>query len=391
MRSRGGRRHEFSVRDGLAALLEPVDPPAEAGGDLLAEERELARKGRWWRPWWLRTAVSEDWVPGRGGAVAAGFVLLALVGWLVFLMTGGGRSLVGVEEFGWDVSSDYSGSELAGRVLRAEEVEMALAFGEPVELGVSGMPVVIHGVTGIERELTPFEVDFFEEYGRGGFSGVPLGVNRVRWNAGPQGWGMWWKSEAIDRFAQPELAYTREGWRGKQELELQWAGDWLSDAALVVDRLEDPGVRVRGLGADLAAVLDRAMRRYPSLQEGGGVAAWGALPGKWVCSEDLELALSLGVTQGCPVLELQGVLGEVWGALGAVYLEMARMARLLNYMDGLSTEDYFRSGRVPSVYFGVVDLLEGEIVNLSTAVEKMRRLSVQRELYISVEFLRSGG
>lgn len=389
MSSVGGKR-QFSAVDGYAALLER-DAKGSGSEDLLAEERALAARGRWWKPWWLRSAAVGDWFPGRKGAWAAAAVLVALAGWLVYMMaTGGVRSGSGASG-PWEAPEDYTVNMEAGRVLRVGEVEVALAYGEPVELGVFGRPVVVHAGSGEERELTPLEVDFFEEHGRDGLAGVELGVNRVVWNPGPQGWGMWWREEAVERFSEPELLFTRERWREKQERELQWLAYRLEEAALVLNRLEDPLVRQRGIGAELAAVLDRMTDRYPSVREKRGVGAWAAAPTRWVCDEELELALTGGITQGCPGLDYRVVLSEVWGSGGAVYQELARLARLLNYLDGLSTEEYFGSGDVPGVFFGLVDLLEVEMLNLAVSVGELRRLSAEQQFFFSVEFFGDGG
>ena len=391
MRSRRAAR-EFSVVDGYAALVEKerMEPVPEA--DLLAEERRMAGSGRWWRPWWLTAGFSGEWLSGQRGTIMALAAVGALAGWLVWMMaTGGGRTGLGGDISGWDGDIDYSVSPEAGRFLRAGEVELGLAYGEPVELGLGGQPVVVHAGTGEERELTAMEVDFFEEHGGEGLDGVGMGVNRVLWNPGPQGWGMWWREMPVDRATDPELGFTRSGWLVKQESELQWLVWRFQDASLVLDRLDDPLVRHRGLGAELAAVLDRIVGRYPIVGEERGVMPWAGVPTRWVCVEDLEFAANGGITQGCPTVSYVGAVSEVWGSAGAVFREMSEIARLLNYMDGLATGDYYQSGLVPDLYFGLVDLVEVEVVNLGRAVGNLRRVSLDEGMFFSVDLFGDGG
>lgn len=391
MRTRRASR-DFSVADGYAALLEKDRSESVPASDLLAEERELAAGSRWWRPWWLRAGFSGEWLAGQRGTVLALAAMAALGGWLVWMMaTGGGRTGLGGDVSGWDGDVDYSVSREAGRVLRAGEVELGLAYGEPLRLGGGGLPVVVHHGTGDERELTPMEVEFYQEHGSEGFAGVPLGVNQVLWNPGPQGWGMWWRESDVEAVTRPQLGFTRNGWLDKQESELQWLLWRFEEAALVLDRLEDPLVRQRGLGAELAVVLDRVVDRYPVVAERRGVMAWAGIPTRWVCLEELEFAATQGITQGCPSTSYVGALSEVWGSAGALFEDLSETARLLNYLDGLSTNDYFESGKVPDLYLGLLDTVQVEVVNLGYAVRGLRFLSGYEGLYFSVDVFGDGG
>ena len=384
------RKARFSVFDGLAALVED-DRAKQGEEDLLAEERELARKAPWWRPWWLGFAVNGDWFRGRRGTWAAVVVFGAIGVWLLWMVAVGGPPGTEGRVFGDAVpDEEYAVSGEAGRVLRAEEVGLALAYGEPVELGLYGRPVVVHGVTGEERELTSLEVSFVEEHGPEGLSGVNLGENYGVWNPGPRGLGMWWREDPVARYARAELAFTREGWREKQELELRWLAERLEDAVEVVSRLETPAERQRGVGLELAAVLDRIGDRYPSVRERRGVAPWAALPRRWVCDEGLEFGITGGITQGCPVPELQVAVSELWGSAGAVYGELAELARMLNYLDGLTTEQYYEGGEILSVYYRMVDILEVEMASMAAAAAGLRYLSSEREFYFAVDFFDSG-
>ena len=357
---------------------------------MLAEERALSRRGAWWRPWWIKFAFNGDWFRGKTGTWAGIAVLAVLGGWLVYSMGSGGPGAAG-SGFGEPVpDGEYEISGEAGRILKAGETQVAVAYGEPVELGAFGRPVVLHGATGLERELTVLEVDFYEEYGGGGLSGVPLGENYVRWNPGPSGLGMWWRELPVERFGEAELAFTRKGWRSKQEFELQWLADRLEEAVEVISRMDDPMVRQRGTGVELAAVLDRIGDRYPSVRERRGSASWAALPWRWVCDEKLEFAVTGGITQGCPVVEYQVALSEVWGSAGALYREMAEMARLMNYLDGMSTAEYFEGGEFLGVFYRMVDMIEVEMVSMAVGAAELRRVSAEREFFFAVDFFESG-
>ena len=383
---------QFSAIDGYAALLERDRMEEVPSADLLAEEREMASQSRWWRPWWLRAGFSGEVFTGQKGTVMAVVLLAGVGGLLVWMMaTGGGRSGLGGDLSAWDGNGEYSLPGDAGRVLRAAEVEVALAFGEPVELGVGGLPVVVHAATGVERELTVMEVDFFHDHGTQSLGGVELGTNQVVWNPGPQGWGMWWRETAVEEVARPELGFTREGWRIKQEEEMEWLFRRLESAFLVLNRLEDPLVRERGLGAELGLVLDSIVDRYPIVRERRGVVAWAGIPLSWVCLEELEFGSTGGISQGCPSVEYQQAVSEVWGSAGALFVDLSGTARLLSYMDGLSTHDYFRSGKVPELYLGLIDTIEVEGVNLGFAVRALRILSGYEGMYFSVELFGDGG
>lgn len=392
---RAGRKHEFGFSQGLAALLED-DSKSKADGageDLLAEERELRRRGKWWWPWWLTFAMNGDWFTGRKGLWASVVAMVFLGGLFLWaVVSGAGTSREG---YAWDGdgaggSFDYTVDRMAGGELRPHEVALAAAYGEPGVIGPGGMPLITHRGSGLERELTALEVDFYDRFGESGVSGVEKGRDSVWWNPGPNGWGMWWRETPAEEVVAARLGFTREGWRARQEAELQWLADRLEEALVVVGRLEDPLVRERGLGGELTGVLAQVERRHPEIGERRGVAVWAGVPLQWECWEDLELRVNWGVSQGCPGGELVSAVSEVWGSAGAVYSKLGELGAEMSFLDGLDSEAYYGSWRVAGVFYGMVDLLEVELLNLGLAVAEMRRLSGMQELFIAVDFFGTG-
>ena len=282
-----------------------TDPPEGRGvfRDILAEER-LRPRGAvgLWRPWtWVRWALC-------GYAVLAGCAVLAVV-WLAVTVLGGSAGNPNYAAYVGRMDAAGGGRVAeAGRELTPWERELAGRYGEPLHLGAGGLPMVEHGVTGERRELTPLEMEFDEDRGY-----QELEDGRVRFSPGPRGWGLWWPHQ--DEWAEPApLSFDRSGWRRQQERELRVGLGYVLTGLDIIQEYEAEPWR-RGVSALLWQQVRAFEQRHYAASRSG---RWAELPARWQCDEELERALTEGVTAGCPQRALNLALERVWRLLGQI-------------------------------------------------------------------------
>ena len=114
---------------------------------------------------------------------------------------------------------------------------------------------------------------------------------------------------------------------------------------------------------------------------------WYYVPKQWLCSDSLESALRAGVTQGCPPVEFDFLLVDVWSALGAVADRLWGISLMAVEMDAAGPLDVYQSGVIPDHAAAHLELIR-DIEELIVSVERLQYMAVQHRLPISVHFLR---
>ena len=236
------------------------------------------------------------------------------------------------------------------------------------------MPVVEFS-SGNVRELTPVEAEFespfrFEEAGYGD----------VLWNPGPRGWGMWWEDQREREMLWAERVFSRLRWRDKQEEELGVAA-WAVSLGLAMLLYVDWEVWEVGIGEPLVHLMEWMEERYPLGERG----YWSGVPGRWVCADQLEVALTQGVTQGCPGEEYEALLRESWVRLGVVADLLLGIGRVIQVADGMNTGELYDSEVRSRLGFYVLDLGR-EWGRMESAFRDMREGTAWRGLPVDVEF-----
>lgn len=343
------------------------EPSGEPGADILSAERERRLRRRRG----LRSLLPGSWLTGRFGiAVLCIFIL-------------GGAGLIGFQRFAGPDRIQAAPAPAradrhpeSGRDLTVSEYSLAARYGQPLHLGDGGLPVVRLLGTGMERELTPLEMDLE------GFHSVrasPRG--RIVQVPGPRGWGMWWTDRSERKLLRPRLSFDRLSWVEKQEDELvrlslgvQW-GVW------AVSQL-DLAVWRRGAGEPLLELLDEVRRPYPSAQQG----YWSAVPGMWQCDLELEMDLHQGVTPGCPGDEYLEALRAAWDTGGVMVDRLERIARMVERMDRAGSEELYRSTMRSSLAYEIADL-PGYAADFDRSLAELRRVSHEWDLYIHADFM----
>ena len=317
-----------------------MERPAEPV-DILAEERE--RRSSFWK-----RVRAGPWPVGRLGVVVlVGF----LAGGLLFaaVARGGSGEFEGYSV--WDDGQLPLGSDAVVGEATVDDVVMGWMFGEPRGVGVNGLPVVDHKDTGVTRELTPVEVEFYEDSGGDWVPFLPGEEGRVVWAPGPDGWGMWWEHDPVLEALSGGMVFDRRGWVEKQRSELQAAVDDLGVAVLGLMEMEFDPWR-KGVSDDMYWALERVRERYPMVEAG---APWSAVPSQWRCSDQLELAVWGSVTNGCPPDNLNSALSEVWGRLGAMVEELYGISRLGVAMDNMRLSTHYDMGVLQQQGLAVIE------------------------------------
>lgn len=327
-----------SWRDRLPGAFEP--PPEKV--DILAEERE--RRSTFWS-----RVRSGPWPAGRLGLALLAVFLAGGLAFAFVSRSGGG------EFEGYRFPADGSLGGGSGNVVQpgtVEDVVMGWMFGEPKGLGVNGLPVVVHEVTGETRELTPVEVRFYEESEGDDVPFLPGDGERVVWSPGPGGWGMWWKHDPVLEALAATEVFDRRGWLEKQRLELQLSVDDVGVAVAALSQMEFDPWRT-GVSDDMYWPLDRVKDRYGLIQAG---APWASVPLQWQCSVALEVAVWGSVTNGCPPDNLMDALSEVWARLGALVDQLYGISRLGVAMDNMKMSTHYDMGVLQQQGFSVLEV-----------------------------------
>ena len=335
--------------------------------DILVEERER-RSSRFWLLWPGR------WFTGGFGVAVLVVFVVGGMGWVGY--QGLGKSLIHGSRAAFVVEAHPE----SGRVLTVSEYAVAEQFGLPVALGDGGLPLIRVYATGEVRELTPVEAEFDSVRPI-----VEAGYRRVVWTPGPRGWGMWWKDNSEELSLRTQVVFPRHRWRERQEDELELGARVVTNGLREVSEM-DVTLWKPGMGPALLDLVQRFKARYPPVEYG----EWGSVPGMWGCDPGIEVALTQGVTQGCPSLEYMGSLSSTWYELGLVVDRLEKIGRLGSQMDRLEAEELYQSQyRMGQTYF-VLDLLrEGD--GLAGALKRLFYVSLNEDLVIDVKLFRESG
>ena len=270
-----------------------LDVIPEAGG------QPPRKRGRRSRRWW----------PGhyfeRHSPVGIGILVIFIAFGFAYIMF---QNDSAVELEGSSVGENTDPLSAAEpRELTGAEYVGATRFGRPLRLGPGGLPLVEVEPDGVVRELTTLESDY------------PLGVTAladpdrpgVLMAPGPVGEGVWWQeSGPLSALPDSEIV-DRNRWFREQRQLLRHGLNDLGGAlthlgyAKPVDWSPDWGSHLE--------TGTSAVRDYYSF---GDYKLWPLAPSRWVCSEALELALTQGVTDGCPSVGHVAALGRVWAHIG---------------------------------------------------------------------------
>ena len=309
--------------------------------DILAEER-VGGGSR------LSRLRLVPWPVGRlGVALLVGFIAGTLG--LAFFVRGDGVSDSPWVGRGWP--GDVAHAE-AGRSLFVDEAVVGSMYGEPRNLGPGGLPVVEHRASGDVRELTPVEMEFFDEAGGRDVSFLPADGVRIVWSPGPRGWGIWWERDPLLESMKSFTVYDRAGWLEKQRSELQMATDYIGVAVAMMTLMEfDPWAR--GVSREMYRALELVRQRHQFVEIGG---QWAGVPGQWVCEEQLEVAVNGVVNNGCPPEVLGEALAETWARLGYLGDQLYGVARLGVVFDSLPLGTLYDSGVLQQQGLAVLEL-----------------------------------
>lgn len=324
--------------------------------DILAEDRAL--RGRFW---WI-----GNWV---------GWRLVGLLALLLAAGVGGARYCSPDAEGPGRLP--VSGASQAGPVqdlapggLRS----VATRYGVPVGADSSGVPVILHRVTGDERPLTELEMSWDPN-----LSFTPTGYGNVVMAPGPRGLGVWWEDDSDLRVLNSYRAFSRSGWRDKQAGELSAVMARVSAALDSLSSLDGYG---SGLvqGPVLESRVLEIFAPYGSFPDRYG---WSAVPAQWRCQLELEIEMSQGVTPGCPSPELISILGFAWESVGLVAEYLDRASFIVGQLDRMSARERSQTMLVDELSFVVADMSE-QIAVLESSLLLLHGRSVAEELPIVV-------
>ena len=341
-----------------------------SGADILEEERERRLRRRRG----LRRFTPGAWLTGRAGVFLLLAFLVGGVGWFGFSQ--------------WEDSSRLPpgpGSRITtplperGRDLTSREYSLASRYGRPLYLSLGGAPVVRVEGTGQVRELTPFELEFDSAFTQTGSSrGRVIGVT------GPRGWGMWWRDMSEVGSLRPMVSFDRFSWAERQERELARMVRGVSLGVRVISEIDlelwDPG-----LGGPFVDLMSQVREPYPPARHG----LWSAVPGLWVCDSSLERELHQGLTPGCPGEEYMGALRGAWSDAGLAVDRMEGIARLMERIDGMSSEEIFQSDIRSNLSYEIMDL-DRNLRVLDDSLFRLRRVSRDWDLSLVVRFMEGG-
>ena len=263
-----------------------------------------------------------------------------------------------------------------GQDLSVSEYSLASRYGKPLYLGTGGVPVVQVEGTGQVRELTSFELEFDSAFTR-----VPSSRGLLIEVPGPRGWGMWWKDMSEANSLRSLVSFDRRSWASRQESELSRVVRGIS---LGIQGISNVNLELwdSGSGDPLLDLMAQIKDPYPPVRH----RHWSAVPGIWVCDMRLERDLHQGITPGCPGGEYLEALQGAWGRAGLVVERMEGIARLVHWMDGMSSEELFQSNARANFSYEVLDLAS-DVREFDLALSRLRRVSREWDLPIVVDFM----
>ena len=192
---------------------------------------------------------------------------------------------------------------------------------------------------------------------------------------------MWWKDMSEASSLRSLVSFDRRSWASRQESELARVVRGIS---LGVRALSNVNLEVwdSGSGDPLLDLMAQIKDPYPPVRH----RHWSGVPGIWVCDMRLELDLHQGITPGCPGGEYLEALQDAWGRAGLVVERMEGIARLVHWMDGMSSEEFFQSNARANFSYEVLDLAS-DAREFDLALSRLRRVSREWDLPIVVDFM----
>ena len=352
------------VADSRGFLFSLDDPsPAPGERDILAQDRASRSRFRMFHPFAGR----------RGGLII--LALCTLLGGFLYLyprLTGE----VGFSPPTGGYASPFPVSPQSADVPVSPAVmAQAHMFGEVVGSSSNGMPLIEDPLTGDVRELTPVEADFPAH-----LPYASTGNRNVLWTPGPRGWGVWWQDQETEARLNARNTLDRGGWRVKQEQELSAA---VAAVRVMLQRSMafDFEVWAQGVAPDLVYGTDVISQRYDVVP---GKRYWSAVPARWVCSSFVEQSLNLGVSQGCPSVELEQALAAVWYDFGEIHGYLARLGRYGVRVDAMPTGQVYESAALLDLAHIFEDMRRA-VLAFQESLDDLATLSWNEELPISVE------
>lgn len=366
---KGRRRLGRWFGDQAGGLFARPEPLVAAGQpDLLAEERR--------RP--LRRLAG--WLGLTGGRSLKIAAVLAVV---FFAVWGVGHYGLLEGESSGDVNplggnAGASGSDLSDLGISrvgAGAARRAMDFGRLTgELGSNGLPLIEHGVTGELREVTPVELAFpvYREF-------IPGDNPGVVWNPGPEGLGMWWEDDLLERATRDVVVMDRWSWRARQEAELVFALQEIRYALRQYDDLDFTRWEYAPAARAKSAIVE-LRRRHRSLDV---LNYWSEVPSQWACDAELQRDLTMGMGLDCPSGELVEQLRVVWTRVGDVAMRIEKLSARAEDMSRM--DPLFISTLQMDLRFGL-DAVQGEeqLGALSRDLAILSELSREQKLPISL-------
>ena len=192
---------------------------------------------------------------------------------------------------------------------------------------------------------------------------------------------MWWKDMSEANSLRSLVSFDRRSWASRQESELSRVVRGIS---LGIQALSNVNLELwdSGSGDPLLDLMAQIKDPYPPVRH----RHWSAVPGIWVCDMRLERDLHQGITPGCPGGEYLEALQDVWGRAGLVVERMEGIARLVHWMDGMSSEEFFQSNSRANFSYEVLDLAS-DVREFDLALSRLRRVSREWDLPIVVDFM----
>lgn len=337
---------------------------AAEGRDRLAERPDIIGDGRRRGGGASRRAGRRFAViPKVPGVVGALFFLTGV--WLFYVNVVHERG--GPGEGPSDYYSETEVHEEYGRKLTDGESAQVVRFGEPLFLGRTGRPAVEVYGTGVIREVTDFERAFPDDklWAEGKDEGTMVAT-------GPRGLGVVWGSRGVIDQVEGSRLIDRAGWFREQGLLVR---EGVNNTFALADMAAslDPMYWDRGLAVAVEKEAERLNWEY-----GGGVwGAWYVSTSRWICDEELDVALRMGSSLGCPDPVWNTELSNVWARASQVARKSYHLAKT-DQLGKFLKRDFVADEELAEVRLGILEDLKKELVELRGAVLRVELLNSER-------------
>ena len=260
----------------------------------------------------------------------------------------------------------------AGRSLEGHEYSLASQYGDPLDLGEGGRPVV-RFEDGDVRELTELEVEWDSP-----IPFRPTGLNNMVFGPGPRGFGLWFDEQLPD--GSPDYVYNRIRWAERQEFELSRAVGLVADGMKLYVSVDSDNFSTEPtLGLEkVITELERSNRHTFKDR-------WQHAPEYWGCSAELERDLHFGLTAGCPGGQLVEDLERAWLLVGEVSQLFRRMVETTLFMSVYSRSDWAYAG-VHESLLQQREEMQRQLLSLDSVLTSLRSRGAELKLPMEVYF-----